>query len=38
MTPIGQFEAQTDVGGALVPGSASYDPASQDLHHQFRRL
>jgi hypothetical protein len=27
-TPIGQFEGQTDVGGALVPGSASYDPAS----------
>jgi len=26
---IGQFEAQTDVGGAMVPGSASYDPASK---------
>src|ERR1700686_1770834 len=26
---IGQFEAQTDVGGALVPGSASYDAASR---------
>jgi hypothetical protein len=25
---IGQFDARTDVGGALVPGSASYDPAS----------
>ena len=24
---IGQFEAQTDVGGPLAPGSASYDPA-----------
>lgn len=28
-TPIGQFDGQTDVGGALVPGSASYDPASK---------
>src|SRR5213592_438390 len=26
---IGQFEAQTDVGGPLVPGSASYDAASK---------
>ena len=26
---IGQFEAQTDVGGPLVPGSASYDPAAK---------
>jgi len=26
---IGQFEAQTDVGGPLVPGSASYDPAGK---------
>ncbi len=24
-TPIGIFEAQSDVGGALVPGSATYD-------------
>jgi hypothetical protein len=26
---IGQFEAQTDVGGALAPGSASYDAAGK---------
>src|SRR5882757_4600872 len=26
---IGQFEAQSDVGGPLVPGSASYDAASK---------
>lgn len=26
--PIGRFDAQTDVGGPLVPGSASYDKAS----------
>ena len=26
---IGQFDAQTDVGGPLVPGSASYDPATK---------
>jgi hypothetical protein len=26
---IGQFDAQTDVGGALAPGSASYDPAAK---------
>ncbi len=25
---IGQFDAQTDIGGPLVPGSASFDPAS----------
>lgn len=28
-TPIGVFEAQSDVGGPLVPGSASYDPATR---------
>src|ERR1700744_2765514 len=28
-TPVGQFDGQTDVGGPLVPGSASYDPASK---------
>jgi hypothetical protein len=27
-TPIGIFEGQSDVGSALVPGSASYDAAS----------
>ena len=27
--PIGQFENQSDVGGALVPGSASFDAASR---------
>lgn len=26
--PIGIFQAQSDVGGALLPGSASYDPAT----------
>jgi hypothetical protein len=29
MTPIGVFDGQTDVGAALVPGSASYDPATR---------
>jgi hypothetical protein len=28
-TAVGQFDAQTDVGGALAPGSASYDPAAR---------
>jgi hypothetical protein len=28
-TPIGIFEGQSDVGGALVPGSASYDAATR---------
>jgi hypothetical protein len=28
-TPIGIFEGQSDIGGALVPGSASYDPATK---------
>jgi hypothetical protein len=28
-TAIGQFDAQTDVGGALAPGSASYDAAAR---------
>jgi hypothetical protein len=27
--PIGLFEGQSDVGSALVPGSASYDPATR---------
>jgi hypothetical protein len=27
-TPIGIFDGQSDVGSAVVPGSASYDPAS----------
>ena len=27
-TPIGIFEGQSDVGGPLIPGSASYDSAS----------
>jgi hypothetical protein len=26
--PMGVFEGQSDIGGALVPGSSSYDPAS----------
>jgi hypothetical protein len=29
MTPIGIFDAQTDVGAALVPGSGGYDPATK---------
>jgi maleate cis-trans isomerase len=29
MTPVGIFDGQTDVGGALVPGSASYDAAAR---------
>ncbi len=28
-TPIGVFEAQSDVGGPLLPGSASFDPATK---------
>lgn len=28
-TPIGIFTGQSDVGGALVPGSSSYDPATK---------
>ena len=28
-TPIGLFESQSDVGSAVVPGSASYDPATR---------
>ena len=27
--PIGLFEGQSDIGSALVPGSASYDPAAK---------
>jgi hypothetical protein len=27
-TPIGIFEGQSDIGSAVVPGSASYDPAT----------
>lgn len=27
-SPIGIFEGQSDIGAALVPGSASYDPSS----------
>jgi len=27
-TPIGIFEGQTDVGSAIIPGSASYDPGT----------
>jgi hypothetical protein len=28
-TPIGIFQGQSDIGGALVPGSSSYDPATK---------
>jgi len=28
-TPVGQFDGQSDVGGALAPGSASYDTAAK---------
>jgi hypothetical protein len=28
-TPVGQFDSQTDVGGPLAPGSASYDAAAK---------
>ena len=28
-TPVGQFDGQSDVGGALAPGSASFDPGSK---------
>src|SRR5271170_885272 len=27
--PIGVFEGQSDIGSALVPGSASYDPVTK---------
>jgi hypothetical protein len=29
LAPIGIFEGQSDVGAALVPGSAAYDPATR---------
>ena len=28
-TPIGVFEGQSDIGGAVVPGSTSYDPGTK---------
>ncbi|MFL6577300.1 MAG: biopolymer transporter Tol, partial [Povalibacter sp.] len=28
-TPIGMFAGQSDIGSAVVPGSASYDPATK---------
>jgi hypothetical protein len=28
-TPIGIFDGQTDVGSAIIPGSASYDPGTK---------
>jgi hypothetical protein len=28
-TPIGIFEGQSDIGSAVIPGSASYDPATK---------
>ena len=28
-TPIGLFEGQSDIGSAVVPGSASYDPSTK---------
>jgi hypothetical protein len=28
-TPIGLFEGQSDIGGPLLPGSASYDPGTE---------
>jgi hypothetical protein len=28
-TPIGLFQGQSDIGAALVPGSASYDPSTR---------
>jgi hypothetical protein len=28
-TPIGVFEGQSDIGGPLVPGSATFDPATK---------
>ena len=28
-TPIGVFQGQSDVGGAVTPGSASYDPGTE---------
>jgi hypothetical protein len=28
-TPIGVFEGQSDIGAAVVPGSASYDPSTK---------
>jgi hypothetical protein len=29
-TPIGLFQGQSDVGAALVPGSATYDPSTKE--------
>lgn len=28
-TPIGLFEGQSDIGGAVIPGSTSYDPGTK---------
>jgi hypothetical protein len=28
-TPVGAFQGQSDIGSAVVPGSASYDPATK---------
>ena len=39
-TPIGVFQGQSDVGGAVVPGSSSYDPSGwsyAQLQSQVRR-
>jgi hypothetical protein len=33
-TPIGVFQGQSDIGGAVVPGSASYDPGTQQYNIQ----
>ena len=29
LTPVGIFDGQSDIGSAVVPGSASYDPATK---------
>jgi hypothetical protein len=33
-TPIGVFQGQSDIGGAVAPGSASYDPGTQQYNIQ----
>jgi hypothetical protein len=33
-TPIGVFQGQSDIGAAVVPGNASYDPGTQQYNIQ----
>ena len=37
-TPIGIFQGQSDIGAALVEGSASFDAANRAVHHPLGRI